>query len=78
MKMTINGNYSFRKPLKRKGSNVLAFIGLILICLSLVARTQYFTWNIRKNQLPNEIFSYAGIRIYSPIEIMDWQKLRQT
>ena len=75
MKTTIKENYSFRKPSKRKSSNVLAFIGLILIFLSLVAGTQYFAWNIGKNRLPNELFSYAKIRIYSPLEIMDWLKL---
>ena len=42
IKTTIKGNYSFRKLSKRKGSNVLAFIGLILIFLSLVAGTHYF------------------------------------
>ena len=78
MKTTIKGNYSFRKPSKRKSSNVLAFIGLILIFLSLVAGTQYFAWNIGKNRLPNELFSYAKIRIYSPLEIMDWLKLWQS
>ena len=78
MKTTIKGNYSFRKPSKRKGTNTLAFIGLILIFLSLVAGTQYFAWNIGKNRFPNELFSYAGIRIYSPLEIIDWLKLWQT
>ena len=78
MKTTIKGNYSFRKPSKRKGTNALAFIGLILIFLSLVAGTQYFAWNVGKNRFPNELFSYAGIRIYSPLEIMDWLKLWQT
>ncbi len=78
MKTTIKGNYSFRKASKRKSSNVLAFIGLILIFLSLVAGTQYFAWNVGKNRLPNELFSYAKIRIYSPLEIMDWLKLWQS
>ena len=78
MKTTIKGNYSFRKPSKRKGSNALAFIGLILIFLSLVAGTQYFAWNIGKNRLPNELFRYAGIKIYSPLEIIDWLKLWKT
>ena len=78
MKTTIKGNYSFRKPSKHKGSNALAFIGLILIFLSLVAGTQYFAWNVGKNRLPNELFSYAGIKIYSPIEIIDWLKLWKT
>ena len=78
MKTTIKGNYSFRKPSKRKGSNALAFIWLILIFLSLVAGTQYFAWNVGKNRFPNEIFSYAGIRIYSPLEIIEWLKLWKT
>ena len=79
MKTTIKGNYSFRKPSKRKGTNALAFIGLILmIFISLVAGTQYFAWNVGKNRFPNELFSYVGIRIYSPLEIMDWLKLWQT
>ena len=78
MKTTIKGNYSFRKPSKRKDTNALAFLGLILIFLSLVAGTQYFAWNIGKNRLPNELFNYAGRSIYSPLEIIDWLKLWQT
>ena len=78
MKTTIKGNYSFRKSSKRKGSNVLAIVGLIFIFLSLVAGTQYFAWNVGKNRLPNELFSYAGIKIYSPLEIIDWLKLWKT
>ena len=71
MKTTIKGNYSFRKPSKHKGSNALAIVGLILIFLSFAAGTQYFAWNVGRNRLANEIFTYAGIKIYSPIEIID-------
>ena len=75
MKTTIKGNYSFRRPSKRKGSNALAIIGFILILISFIAGTQFFAWDIGKNRLPNELFSYAGIKIYSPFEILEWLKL---
>ena len=75
MKTTIKGNYSFRKASKQKISKAPAVIGLILIFISFVAGTQYFAWNVGQNRLPNEIFSYAGIKIYSPIEILEWLKL---
>jgi len=75
MKTTIKGNYSFRKPSKQKISKLPAIIGLILIFLSFVAGTQYFAWDIGKNRLPNELFSYAGIKIYFPTEILEWLKL---
>ena len=75
MKTTIKGNYSFRKPSKQKISKVPAVIGLILIFLSFVAGTQYFAWNVGQNRLPNEILSYAGIKIYFPTEILEWLKL---
>ena len=75
MKTTIKGNYSFRKPSKQKISKLPAVIGLILIFLSFVAGTQYFAWNVGQNRLPNEILSYAGIKIYFPTEILEWLKL---
>ena len=75
MKTTIKGNYSFRKASKQKISKAPAVIGLILIFLSFVAGTQYFAWNVGQNRLPNEILSYSGIKIYSPIEILEWLKL---
>ncbi len=75
MKTTIKGNYSFRKPSKGKGTRVLAIVGLILIFMSLVSGTQYFAWTVGRNRLPNELFKYAGIRIYSPIEILEWLRL---
>ena len=43
--------------------------------MSLVAGTQYFAWTVGRNRLPNELFKYAGIRIYSPIEILEWLRL---
>ena len=75
MKTTIKGNYSFRKASKQKISKAPAVIGLILIFLSFVAGTQYFAWNVGQNRLPNEILSYAGIKIYFPTEILEWLKL---
>ena len=75
MKTTIKGNYSFRKAKKKQGANVLAIFGLLLIFLSFVAGTQYFAWTVGRNRLPNEIFRYAGIKIYSPIEIIEWLNL---
>ena len=75
MKTTIKGNYSFRKASKQKISKAPAVIGLILIFLSLIAGTQYFAWNVGQNRLPNEILSYAGIKIYFPTEILEWLKL---
>ena len=54
MKTTIKGNYSFRRLSKKKKSNVLTIVGLVLIFMSLVAGTQYFAWDVGKNKLSNE------------------------
>ena len=72
MKTTIKGNYSFRKAKKRKGGKVLACVGFFVLLSSFVAGTQYFAWEIGRNKLPGELFTFMGFRVYDPIQIFDW------
>ena len=62
MKTTIKGNYSFRKAKKRKGGRALAFVGFVVLLSSFVAGTQYFAWEVGKNRLPGELFTFMGFK----------------
>ena len=72
MKTTIKGNYSFRKAKKRKGGRALAFVGFIVLLSSFVAGTQYFAWDVGRNKLPGELFTFMGFKVYDPTHIFDW------